>query len=361
MVVGRLAPSPTGLLHVGNARSLLLAWLSARAAGGRIYLRIEDLLPGEDHVDALVADLRWLGLDWDEAPALAGAWDPPWGARSVRQSGRSGVYAAVLAELERAGLAYPCVCTRKDIEAAATAPHAEDQGTPYPGLCRGAFEAEEEALAVEASRAQAAGRAALGVAWRLRVPDGVVAFEDRLGGGRTVSLPHHSGDIVVRRKDGGFAYMLAAVVDDVAMGVTEVVRGDDLLDATAQQLAVYGALRDVACQVRGVAAAGVAADPELGALWARAATWEPPAWVHVPLVLGDDGRRLAKRNRSLHIAALREAGVPAEGLRLWLARSMGLDSPHLPELVAAFDWRRVPREAVTFGAAELATLARGAV
>lgn len=359
-MVGRLAPSPTGLLHVGNARSLLLAWLSARAVGGRIFLRIEDLLPGEDHVDALVADLRWLGLDWDEAPLLAGAWDPAWGARSVRQSGRSGVYEGVLRAMERAGLAYPCVCTRKDIEAAATAPHAEDQGTPYPGLCRGAFDAEEDALAVEASRAQAAGRAALGVAWRLRVPDGVVTFEDRLRGARTVSLPHHSGDIVVRRKDGGFAYMLAAVVDDVAMGVTEVVRGDDLLDATAQQLAVYGALRDVAAR-RGGGGRRSQEDPELEALWERAATWEPPAWVHVPLVFGDDGRRLAKRNRSLHVAALREAGVQAERLRLWLARSVGLDSPHLPELVAAFDWRRVPREAVTFGAAELATLARGAV
>lgn len=352
-VVGRLAPSPTGLLHIGNARSLLLAWLSARAAGGRILLRIEDLLPGEEHVDSLLADLRWLGLDWDEAPPLTGAWDPPDGLRSLRQSERSPVYSAVLGELERVGAVYPCICTRKDIEAAATAPHIEDQGIPYPGVCRDAFPTESHALDAEAERASAVGRRPLGAAWRLRVPDELVTFEDRICGHRVVSLPHHSGDIVVRRKDGGFAYMLAAVVDDLAMGVTEVVRGDDLLDATAQQVVVYDALRRVAPEA-------LATPGELGDLWGRALGWAPPTWVHVPMVLGDDGRRLAKRNKSLHVAALREAGVTAERLRAWLAASLGLgESARLGEMVAAFDWRLVPRHPVTFGERELGELVGG--
>lgn len=349
-VVGRLAPSPTGLLHVGNARSLLLAWLSARAAGGRVLLRIEDLLPGEEHVDAVLADLDWLGLDWDEAPPLTGLFRPPGRPAAIRQSERSAVYRAILATLERAGRVFPCICTRRDIEAAARAPHAEDQGTPYPGSCRGAWPSELHAEAAEAARAAEAGRSPLGVAWRLLVPDAPVTFTDRLHGDRTVLLTEHSGDIVVRRKDGGFAYMLAAVADDLAMGITQVVRGDDLLDCTAQQVAVYDGLRTAAALPH-------SATDELLAFWERARAWEPPDWVHVPLVLGDDGRRLAKRNRSLHVHALREAGVSAERLRRWLAASLGLpDTPHPAELVAAFDWRHVPRGPVVFGAAELAAL-----
>lgn len=350
MVVGRLAPSPTGLLHMGNARSLLLAWLSARAAGGRVLLRVEDLLPGEEHVDSVIADLEWLGLDWDEAPALAGGFAPGGRPRAIRQSERTGVYREVLGGLALAERVYPCICTRRDIEAAASAPHAEDQGIPYPGSCRDAFPSELHAVAAEEARAAEVGRPPLGVAWRLRTGHEPVLFEDGLHGPRAVSLVHHSGDIVVRRKDGGFAYMLAAVVDDLAMGVTEVVRGDDLLDCTAQQLAVYEALR-VGARFAG------GGGGEVAALWERALGWTPPAWVHVPLVLGDDGRRLAKRNRSLHLSALRDAGVSSERVRRWLAGSLGYpETPRLDELVAAFDWRRVPREPAVFGAAALEAL-----
>jgi glutamyl-tRNA synthetase len=351
--VGRLAPSPTGLIHVGNARSLLLAWLSVRSRGGRIFLRIEDLLPGEEHEEALLRDLEWLGLDWDPAPDVSGLVRPG-GVSFVRQSARGPVYSAVLSRLSSVGRVYPCVCTRKDIEAAARAPHAEEQGLAYPGTCRARFAGEAAAVSYDASQAALAGRAPFGVALRLRVPEAPVSFHDALCGGRAVHLPDHSGDIVVRRKDGGFAYMLAVVVDDLAMGVTEVVRGDDLLDATAQQLAVYGALAEAA---PGGHADDAALTPELEALWARAAGWLGPSWVHVPLVLGDDGRRLAKRNRSIHLGNLREAGVSAEAMRRWLARSLGLpDTPHLDELAASFRWEALPPGPVVFGERELEEL-----
>ncbi len=353
-VVGRLAPSPTGLLHVGNARSLLLAWLSARACGGRLLLRIEDLLPdGDLHLDGLLRDLAWLGLDWD-GPRPGDLWTPS-APRTVDgrafgdflcQSDRSAAYTAILARLRACGLVYPCICTRKDIDTAARAPHAEDRGTPYPGTCRGRFASEDEAVAEDRRRAACEGRPPLGVAWRLRVPEAPVTFEDALCGRIASHLPSESGDIVVRRKDGGFAYMFAVVVDDLAMGVTEVVRGDDLLSATAQQLAVYDALAQAA-ETTG----------DLKAFWRRAAHWQPPRHVHVPLVLGDDGRRLAKRNQSLHLSHLREAGVPAQRLRRWLSQSIGLPKLHdLAEMKDAFRLHLLPTQPVRFGATELADL-----
>ena len=353
-LVARLAPSPTGVLHVGNARSLLLAWLSARAAGGRVLLRIEDLLPdGEPHIDGLLRDLTWLGLDWDEGGGQGDLWlpSPPRdvdGRRIggfLRQADRATAYQAVLERLVARGLVYPCICTRKDIEGAARAPHAEDRGAPYPGTCRGRFSNEDEALAEEMRRSASEGRAPLGVAWRLRVPETPFACEDGLCGHIEVRLPDDSGDIVVRRKDGGFAYMFAVVVDDLAMGVTEVVRGDDLLTATLQQLALYAALREVA-------------QPPTDAFWQRAATWTPPRHLHVPLVLGDDGRRLAKRNRSLHLHALSESGLPAGRLRSWLAQSIGLPmTPNLSEMISLFSWNDLPRQPVMFGHDALAALA----
>ncbi len=328
-VTGRLAPSPTGLLHVGNARSLLLAWLAARHVGGTIHLRIEDLLPdGDAHLPALLADLRWLGLDWD-----------PWQGREfVRQSERAALYDALLAELLMRGDVYPCVCTRKDIDLAARAPHAEDKGAAYPGTCRGRFATDMAALAFERERARQENRPPLGVALRLRVPETPVAFADLLHGPQSVLLPADCGDIVVRRKDGGVAYMFAVVVDDWAMGVTQVVRGDDLLDVTAQQIAVYQALQRLDSQQ-------LPAFPGL------------PQYAHVPLVLGDDGRRLAKRNQSLHIGQLRQQGVSAERLRAWLAVSIGLaPSAEMAALARDFDWQKLPREAVRFGARELGAL-----
>lgn len=360
-VTGRLAPSPTGLLHLGNLRTLAVAWLAARAAGGRIYMRIEDLLPGMDaHVAPLLDDLRWVGLDWD-GPSETDLWQPdPWpgwqGPPCSIQSRRSAIYKAVCAALLAAGWVYPCICTRKDIDGAARAPHAEDRGVAYPGTCRGRFDSIQQALEAEARRAASEGRAPLGVALRLRVPEAPLGFHDLLCGHQSVALPADSGDIVIQRKDGGFAYMLAVVVDDMAMGVNQVVRGDDLLTATAQQLAVYAALRDVA-------AVAAQRGDGLGPLWHRAAAWVPPEHAHIPLVYGDDGRRLAKRNQSLHLRQLRQAGVSAASLRRWLAASLGVHIPLSGQAAAdwltiatAFDLQAMPRTPLQLDAAALRDL-----
>ncbi len=350
IIVGRLAPSPTGLLHIGNARSLLLAWLSARRQGGRLLLRIEDLLPDEHaHLDNLLSDLRWLGLDWDGPEA-----DDAWRASAPRrvgplpfgdfmcQSDRSELYAEVLRGLVDLNLAYPCICTRKDIDIAASAPHLEDQVVPYPGTCRERFQNDRAALAFELARARELGRAPLGVAWRLRVPATAIAFTDALCGLQTVDLATHCGDIVLRRKDGGFAYMFAVVIDDLAMGVNQIVRGADLLEVTAQQIAVYQAVAQL---------------PAPNWLATRARDLPLPDYFHVALVVDDDGRRLAKRNKALHLQHLRANHVPHERVMAWLGQSVGLPNcSDLSEMVERFDWSAVPKTNVRFGREELAAL-----
>lgn len=357
-VVGRLAPSPTGVLHVGNARSLLWAWLSARSQGGRVLLRIEDLLPGApEHVASVLQDLRWLGLDWDDPGEVVGRLDPASFDAAcagrpalVLQSERAQVYRGVLEQLASRGLVYACICTRKDIETALRAPHAEDKAQRYPGICRGRYVDLSAALRAEAAAAGRAGKTPTGAAQRLRVPRSAIDFVDAFAGPQRQDVDAESGDFVVRRKDGTAAYMLAVVVDDRAMGVTEVVRGDDLLEVTGQQLWVHRALAEH------VAAA------ELGG--PGPAT--EPRFCHVPLVLGDDGRRLAKRNRSLHVRTLIERGVAASSLRAWLAASMGLPATgDLATLVDAYrsvaavgGLRRTP---VLFDLPELAALERGEV
>lgn len=358
---GRLAPSPTGLLHVGNARTLVLAWLQMRAMGGRILLRIEDLLPEcAPHLPGLLDDLMWLGLDWDQTPQPGDVWQPVSAISGSGiateglciQSKRFDLYDHVLDVLGQRGLVYPCICTRKDIEHAARAPHQEDHGIAYPGTCVGRFSSVNEALRADADRQAALGKPPLGVALRLKVPKAPRHFVDQLCGPQEVSLPATSGDIVVRRKDGGHAYMLAVVVDDLAQGVTHVLRGDDLLEVTGQQLAVYAALQQ----------AGQSQQCKTGpwqAFWQRAAQWRPPQHAHVPLVLGDDGRRLAKRNASLHLNQLRKSGVSATAVRRWIAQSSGigpLDS--LTEMAEAFLLASLPRQPVVFGAAGLAALLR---
>jgi glutamyl-tRNA synthetase len=350
-LVGRMAPSPTGLLHAGNARSLLLAWLGARAYGGRILLRVEDLLPGmEAQIAPMLDDLSWLGLDWD-GPQPGDLWHADQLTELADltsgfaiQSRRHGLYSEVLEALERAGLVYPCVCTRKDIETATRAPHMEERGAAYPGNCRGRFSSLAEAVAWEQERAAREGRQPLGVALRLRMPTAPMEFEDLLCGPRLVELQTDVGDIVVQRKDGGFAYMIAVVIDDLAMGVSEVVRGDDLLDATAQQLAVYQALRLIAPQE-------MAKGDAMQAFWSRALAWRPPLHRHVPLVLGLDGRRLAKRNQALHLRQLRGSGTQAREVRRWLAASIGLDGlDDLSAMAKEFRWNLLPRAPVTLGA-----------
>jgi glutamyl-tRNA synthetase len=289
-VTGRLAPSPTGAQHVGNARTYLIAWLAARAAGGRVVLRLEDIdsprvKPGA--AAQAYEDLRWLGLDWDGEPLV--------------QSRRLEVYEAALRRLQARELVYPCACSRLDVERAASAPHAEHEGPVYPGTC--AFRRVADAAALARPHA-----------WRFRVPAGqsLGEFVDGFLGRTRYDLGRAGGDFVVWKSAGTPAYQLAVVVDDAALSVTDVIRGDDLVLSTPRQILLYQAL-------------GL----------------RPPRFAHVPLVVGGDGRRLAKRHGDTRLAALREAGVRAEALTGLLAWSCGwIDKP---EPVAPRDLRPVFR------------------
>lgn len=287
--VGRLAPSPSGRLHLGNVRTFLWAWLSARSAGGRVLLRIEDLdasrsKPGA--TERIVDDLRWLGFDWD-------------GDIEV-QSRRRNFYASVFARL--AGKIYPCRCGRAGIAAAQSAPHEGDVEPRYPGTCRGGIGDATPA------------------AWRLRVEPGPVSFVDRHRGPQAFDVAKEVGDFVVARSPEQPSYQLAVAADDVDQGVTEVVRGDDLLASAARQI--------LACRALGV---------------------EPPAYGHVPLVLGADGTRLAKRHGGAWLGALREAGAKPERIIGLLAESSGLgEGDATPAcLVPRWSWERASRERLT--------------
>ena len=295
---GRLAPSPTGAQHVGNARTYLIAWLSARSQGLGVALRIEDIdspriKPGAARQAA--DDLRWLGLDWDGEPLV--------------QTTRLPRYEAALAELKRRDLVYPCTCTRSDVAAAASAPHAEHEGPTYPGTCA-------RRSAADADRLAADGRP---FAWRFRVADSP-AFDDGFRGPTRIDLTHVGGDFVVWKSAETPAYQLAVVVDDAETGVAEVARGDDLIPSTPRQILLY-----------------------------RALGWEAvPRFVHVPLVVGEDGRRLAKRHGDTRLAALRTAGVSAEALLGLLAWSCGWQASTAPvtarELVPRFRLETILRE-----------------
>jgi glutamyl-tRNA synthetase len=318
LIRGRYAPSPTGPLHLGNARTALLSWLAARAAGGAYVMRVEDLdgprvRPG---LEARILDeLRWLGLDWDEGPDVGGPAGP------YRQSERLPRYATALERLRADGRVYPCFCSRAEIAAASQAPHgASDEGPRYPGTCA--------ALAPEEAARRAAMRRP---AWRLRVPAGAVSFEDVVHGACAFDVAEAVGDFVVARADGIPAYQLAVVVDDAAMGVTQVVRGDDLLPSTARQLLLYAAL-------------GLA----------------PPRFAHVPLVVGEDGARLAKRHGALSLGELRAGGADPREVIALLADLSGLPAgPRAAarDLVAGFDLSHLPRGPATVGAARVAALA----
>ena len=273
MDVGRYAPSPTGDLHLGNARTALIAWLWARHAGGRFLLRFEDLdaarvQPGCAQRQA--DSLAWLGLDWDGEP--------------VSQSDRTEHYEAAIAALRERGALYECFCSRADVRRAASAPHGPD-GPLYSGVCR-------DLTADERAQRLAHGRAP---ALRVRM-EGEVAFCDDVMGAQRETLERASGDIVVRRSDGVIAYQLAVVVDDAAQGVTHVVRGADLLASTARQRQLYDLL-------------GLA---------------PVPRHAHVPLLLGDDGQRLAKRHGAVGLIELRERGADPLVLVGWLAHTAGL-------------------------------------
>ena len=279
---GRFAPSPTGTLHLGNLRTALLAWLFARSAGSRFLVRMEDLDAGRVRpgmAEEQLADLAAIGLDWD--------------GEVVRQSARSDRYSAAVHALEGDGRVYECFCTRAEIRAAASAPHGPLPEGAYPGTCLSVTAAERAARL-------AAGRTP---ALRLRAEGARVAFADRLRG----PVEGVVDDFVLRRADGAFAYNLAVVVDDADQGVEEVVRGDDLLETTPRQL-----------------------------LLARLLGLPAPAYAHVPLVLGPDGARLAKRHGGV---TLREV-APALA-REWMARSLGL-APEDP--LGSFDPGALPQE-----------------
>ena len=301
--VGRFAPSPSGQMHLGNLLCALLAWLSVRSQGGRYILRIEDLDTGRcrpAYARQLEEDLRWLGLDWDEGGSLGGPHAP------YEQSRRTGLYDAALDELRRRGLVYPCFCTRAQLHAA-SAPHREDGLTVYPGTCR-------RLTPEEIARRTASGRAP---ALRLRVPEEVISFTDCHMGPIREDLPSECGDFLLRRSDGLYAYQLAVVVDDAAMGVTEVVRGADLLSSTPRQLLLY-----------------------------RLLDLRPPVFRHFPLLLDSGGRRLSKRDGALGLEALRRRYAPAEivGKLAFLAGQNPGGRARTPaELIASFDWDRVPK------------------
>ena len=300
--VGRLAPSPTGALHLGNARTFMIAWLRARSQGGKVVFRMEDLDHPRDKpgaATAAVEDLRWLGFDWDE---------------EYVQSERRPFYREALEKLIAAGRAYPCVCSRRDVETAQSAPHDGEQ-LFYPGICRGRFATWN--AAIDHLRSQGAARIPC---WRFRVDEGEkVAFRDAFAGDFEQNVARTLGDFPLARDEGGAGYTLAVVVDDLEMGVTEVVRGDDLLAATPAQILVARAL---------------GADRELG-------------YCHVPLVVGPDGLRLAKRHGDTRVAAYRERGVSPRRIVGFLAASCGWceegEEIALADLVPRFSLATIPR------------------
>ena len=304
--VGRIAPSPTGALHLGNARTFMIAWLRARSLGGKLIFRMEDLDHPRDKPGAAAAaveDLKWLGFDWDE---------------EFVQSERKDVYRAAL---ERLGdRAYPCVCSRKDVESAQSAPHDGEQ-LRYPGTCRGRFVTWSDAyrfLNPQPSAHDSQPPSARLPCWRFRVDLGeTVSFVDAFAGPFSQDVAATLGDFPLARDEGGAGYTLACTVDDIAMGVTEVVRGDDLLAATPAQMLV-----------------------------ARALGATPPRYCHVPLVVGRDGRRLAKRHGDTRISSFRAEGRSPEDIIGFLAASCGWagrgERLSLPDLLPRFNLATIP-------------------
>ena len=301
-VTGRFAPSPSGRIHLGNILCCLLAWLSARQKGGRVILRIEDLYTARcprRYGEQMCRDIQWLGLDWDEGPVIGGPSGP------YEQSRRTALYQAALERLEAQGLVYPCFCTRAELHAA-SAPHREDGRAVYPGTCR-------NLTPVQIEKRQRTRAPAL----RLRVPEEEITFIDGHMGEYGEWLPEDCGDFLLRRSDGMFAYQLAVVVDDAAMGVTEVVRGADLLASTPRQLLLY-----------------------------RLLGLEAPAFYHFPLLLGSDGQRLSKRNADAGLDTLGERYTASEilGKLAYLAGFNPSAEPRSGEsLLADFAWEKVPR------------------
>ncbi len=297
--LGRFAPTPSGRMHLGNVFSALMAWLSVRSKGGALLLRIEDLdtmrCPRENEA-LLREDLTWLGLDWD--------------AEQPRQSEKTEYYEEILCKLKEAGQVFPCWCTRGDLKNAPNAPHASDGHPIYPGTCRDLTDVQRAEKAAE--------RPPL---WRLRVPEETVSFSDGHYGEYSEDLASECGDFILRRADGVFAYQLAVVADDIQAGVTEVVRGRDLISSPPRQLYLYRLLGAV-----------------------------PPRYFHFPLLTAPDGRRLSKRDRDLDLGVLRERYAPEEIIGA-LGHAAGLTEEYRPcspaGLIPLFAWDKVPLEDLT--------------
>jgi len=291
-MTGRFAPSPSGRMHLGNVFAALLAWLSVRSQGGEMILRIEDLDPDRcrpEYADRLKKDLELLGLDWDR--------------EQTPQSQRGEAYAEAFSRLEKQGLVYPCYCSRAELHAA-SAPHASDGQLLYAGTCRDLTPAQR----AEKTKTPA---------WRLRA-EGVYAFTDGLQGLYKEDLARDCGDFIIRRADGVYAYQLAVVCDDMAGGVTQVVRGRDLLSSTPRQLYLYELLGGTA-----------------------------PSFCHVPLLIDASGRRLSKRDGDLDLSALLETYTAPElvGRLAWAAGLLDRYAPATPaELAKIFSWERVKRQ-----------------
>lgn len=293
-VTGRFAPSPSGRMHLGNIYSALISWLSARSKGGEWILRIEDIDRGrsrQEWVDCIREDLRWLGLTWD---------------KEYIQSERFHIYERELNKLKDRGLTYPCYCTRADIMAT-QAPHESDGRIVYQGTCRPAL----------GKVVVPPGNGRCG-ATRLIVPDCDISYHDRHYGSQCINLAHHCGDFVLQRADGAWAYQLAVVVDDALMGVTEVVRGRDLLLSVPQQLYLYDLLGYTA-----------------------------PEFAHIPLLCNTEGQRLSKRDKSLDMGCLRKEFTP-EMLLGKIASTLGIIPPGngitAEELLPLFNWSELPHD-----------------
>ena len=303
MTVGRYAPSPSGRMHLGNLCCCLLAWLSAKSKGGKVVLRIEDLDTARcprKFAELLQQDLAWLGLSADEGGDMGGP-DVPY-----YQSERSAIYQQFYDVLWKKGLVYPCFCSRSQLHAA-DAPHRSDGQVVYAGTCRN--------LTPEQAAEKALRRPP---AWRVRVPDETIGFTDGHLGYYEENLARDCGDFYLRRADGVFAYQLAVVVDDALMGVTQVVRGADLLSSTPRQLWLY-----------------------------RTLGLKAPEFFHMPLLLAPDGRRLSKRDGDESLENLQAKYTPEEIIGR-LAYACGLQKapdPRTPaELADGFSWEKVPRQ-----------------
>ena len=309
-VKGRFAPTPSGNMHLGNALCYLLVWLSARSQGGSVVLRFEDtdllrMRPGA--VEQTYSDLRWLGLDWDEGPA--------YGERGGEyfQSCRTEIYDRYFHELYARGAVYPCFCSRQDVRLAA-APHAEDRAAVYPGTCRDLPPARVAELMKKRAPA-----------WRLRLEDETVRFRDLLAGEHACEILREYGAFPIRRADGVYCYQFTVALDDALMGVSEVLRSRDLLFSTPWQVYLQ-----------------------------RRFGFMPPVFVHIPMLLDETGRRMAKRDFSLSLARVREH-YGAEEVVGRLGFLAGLQEKPRPctaaELLPRFSLEKLPKEDVAVPAA----------